>query len=87
MTMAAPKYGLIDNSQGPRWAEQLLNRRTSLPLRRLADHPGSAIGWEDHLIPGSASDLELPGGHLSRSSVRRYAEAIRMLARAFATRP
>jgi protein MpaA len=79
-------YGLIDDSQGPRWAEQLLSRTTGLPLERLTDYPGSAIGWEDHLIPGSAFDLELPGGHLSPSSVHRYAEAIRLLARTYATR-
>jgi len=79
-------YGLIDDSQGPRWAEQLLSRTSGLPVQRLPDYPGSAIGWEDHLIPGSAFDLELRGGHLSRSSVRRYADAIRMLERAFGTR-
>jgi protein MpaA len=78
-------YGLIDDSQGPRWAEQLLSRTTGLPLERLPDYPGSAIGWEDHLIPGSAFDLELPGGRLSPSTVHRYAEAIRLLARTYAT--
>lgn len=78
-------YGLIDDSQGPRWAEQLLSRTTGLPLKRLTDYPGSAIGWENNLIPGSAFDLELPGGNLSRSTVHRYAEAIRLLARTYAT--
>jgi murein peptide amidase A len=78
-------YGLIDDSQGPRWAEQLLSRTTGLPLARLADYPGSAIGWENHLIPSSAFDLELPGGYPSRSTVDRYAEAIQLLARTYAT--
>jgi murein peptide amidase A len=78
-------YGLVDDSQGPRWAEELLSRTTGLPLARLADYPGSAIGWEDHLIPGSAFDLELPGGQLSPSTVHRFAEAIRGLARTYAT--
>lgn len=79
-------YALIDDSQGPRWAEQLLSRATGMPLTRLADYPGSAIGWEDHIIPGSSFDLELPGGQLSGASVNRYAEAIRLLARTYATR-
>lgn len=79
-------YALIDDSQGPRWAEQLLSRATGTPLARLADYPGSAIGWEDHLIPGSAFDLELPGGQLSGASAHRYAEAIRLLARTYASR-
>ena len=79
-------YALIDDSQGPRRAEQLLSRATGLPLERLVDYPGSAIGWEDHLIPGSAFDLELPGGQLSGSIAHRYAEAIRLLARTYANR-
>jgi murein peptide amidase A len=78
-------YGLIDDSQGPRWAEELLSRTTGLPLEHLADYPGSAIGWENHIIPGSAFDLELPGGHLSPSTVHRYAAAIALLARTYAT--
>lgn len=79
-------YALIDDSQGPRWAEQLLSRLTRLPRKRLPDYPGSAIGWEDHLIPGSAFDLELPAGPLSASTVRRYTEAIYVLARTYALR-
>jgi murein peptide amidase A len=80
-------YGLIDDSQGPPWAEQLLSRTTALPLERLNDYPGSAIGWEDHLIPRSAFDLELPGLPLTPSLVRRYVDAIRLLARTYAKRP
>jgi protein MpaA len=80
-------YGLIDDSQGPRWAEQLLSRTTGLPLTRLNDFPGSAIGWEDHLVPGSAFDLELPGRPLTPSRLRRYVDAIRRLAQTYALRP
>jgi len=76
---------LIDDSQGPGWAEQVLGRATGLPLRRLTDYPGSAIGWEDHLMPASAFDLELPGG-VGRTDARRYAEAIQRLARTYASR-
>jgi protein MpaA len=77
-------YGLIDDSQGPRWAEQQLARALELPLRRLPDYPGSAIGWDDHIVPASAFDLELPGGRLSRATVFRTVSAIRALARRFA---
>jgi protein MpaA len=79
-------YGVIDDSQGPRWAEQLLSRATGLPLERINDYPGSAIGWEDHLIPRSAFDLELPGPPLTPPRIRRYVDAIRLLARTYATR-
>lgn len=77
-------YGLIDESQGPRWAEQRLARALKLPLERLPDYPGSGIGWDDHVIPRSAFDVELPGGGLSRPEIRRVAIAIRSLAQRFA---
>jgi protein MpaA len=78
-------YGLIDDSQGPRWAERQLARAIKLPLERLPDYPGSAIGWDDHVGPASAFDLELPG-QLSRARARLVAGAIRALARQFAGR-
>jgi protein MpaA len=77
-------YALIDDSQGPGWAEQQLARTLGLPLERLPDYPGSAIGYDDHIVPGSAFDVELPG-NLSQAAVRRVAAAIRMLAQRFAT--
>jgi murein peptide amidase A len=79
-------YGLIDDSQGPWWAERLLAPAFRLPLERLVDYPGSAIGWEDHVLPGTAFDVELPGGHLSAAMARFYANGIRSLAHRFARR-
>jgi protein MpaA len=76
-------YGLIDDSQGPRWAERQLARKIGLPLRRLPDYPGSAIGWDDHIVPRSAFDVELPAP-LSRARIRVIATAIRSLAQRFA---
>lgn len=73
-------YGLVDDSEGPRWAEQQLARATGFPLRRLPDYPGSAIGWDDHLVPGSAFDVELPGGDLSRTTADLVVDGIRSLA-------
>jgi protein MpaA len=77
-------YGVIDDSQGPRWAELQLARVLKLPLARLPDYPGSAIGWDDHIVPASAFDVELPGGRLNRATIGRIATAIRSLARRFA---
>jgi len=54
-------------------------RSLKLPLERLPDYPGSAIGWEDHLVRASAFDLELPS-RLSRATIRRVATAIRSVA-------
>lgn len=78
-------YGLIDDSEGPRWAERQLARALSLPLQRLPDYPGSAIGWDDHIVPASAFDVELPGGQLSGATLRRVANGIRSLAQRFAS--
>jgi murein peptide amidase A len=76
-------YGLIDDSEGPRWAEQLLAQTIALPLQPLLDYPGSAIGWNDHIVPNSAFDVELAGGHLTEATVSLYAAGIRSLARKF----
>ena len=73
-------YRLIDDSEGPRWAERYLARATGLPLARLPDYPGSAIGWDNHIVPSSAFDVELPGGQLSRATIRRAVTGIRALA-------
>ena len=70
--------------EGPRWAERLLAQAIKLPLERLPDYPGSAIGWDDHVVPDSAFDVELPGGQLSGQTVRRYATGIRSLVLRFA---
>jgi len=72
-------YGLVDDSQGPHWAERLLARSLELPLQPLPDYPGSAIGWEDNTVHASAFDLELPS-RLSRATIRRVATAIRSVA-------
>jgi protein MpaA len=77
-------YRLIDDSEGPLWAERYLARATELPLRRLPDYAGSSIGWDDHIVPSSAFDVELPGGELSQTTIRRVTTGIRSLASRFA---
>jgi len=79
-------YAAIDDSEGPRWAEDLLAKALRLPLDRLPDYPGSAIGYDDHVVPDSAFDAELPG-NLSPAATRRAAAAIRFLAQRLASDP
>ena len=79
-------YGLVDDSQGPRWAERQLARALELPVERLRDYPGSAIVWNDHIVPVSAFDLELPGGAPGRTDIGLVVGAIRALASRFAGR-
>ena len=79
-------YGVIDASEGPGWAEQQLARALKLPLEQLRDYPGSAIGYDNHLVPASAFDVELPG-NLSPTDIQRAAAAIRVLAQRFAADP
>jgi murein peptide amidase A len=78
-------YGLVDNSQGPRWAERLLARSLQLPLERLPRYPGSAIGWDNHIVHASAFDVELPG-HLGRTRIQHVATGIRSLVARFGRR-
>jgi protein MpaA len=57
-------------------------RRTGLPLRSLPRYRGTAVGWENHAVPGgSAFVVELPAG---RPGARRHAAAVLALARALA---
>ena len=81
---ARPTYGVwfhqalavIDDSQGPPAVEALFSRTLHLPMRRLTDYRGSAVGWEDQLRSHSAFAVELPAGRLSRDNVRSAALAV-----------
>ncbi|WP_196807309.1 M14 family zinc carboxypeptidase [Candidatus Solirubrobacter pratensis] len=56
-------------------------RRTGLPLRSLPDYRGTAVGWENHLIPGgSAFVVELRSGP---ADAGRHAGAVLALARRY----
>jgi hypothetical protein len=74
-------YGLIDDSEGPLAVEKVMAHAMGLPLERLLDYPGSAIGWEDHVFPNTAFDIELPGGPMTQAATSRYVNAIRLVAR------
>ncbi|MFC4050015.1 M14 family zinc carboxypeptidase [Actinomadura syzygii] len=70
---------VVDDSEGPKGVERRFARDVGLPPRKLTDHPGSATGWENTLVRGSAFVVELPGGRLSAQAVRRYADAVRRI--------
>ena len=57
-------------------------RRTGLPLRSLPNYRGTAVGWQNQLIPdGSAFVVELRAG---RAPAKRHADAVLALARRYA---
>ena len=57
-------------------------RRTGLPLRSLPDYHGTAIGWENHLVPtGSAFVVELRRRRRRRCSA--HVDAVLALARRY----
>jgi protein MpaA len=68
---------LVDESGGNVTVERRFAALVGLPLHRLARRPGSAVGWENHTLPGStAFVVELPAGSLPNSSVHRFAHAV-----------
>jgi protein MpaA len=66
-----------DDSQGPRSIERRYARMAGLPLSPLTDYPGSATGWQDHLLGPTAFVVELPAGALSDGQVRANVAAVR----------
>lgn len=68
--------GVTDLSGGAPGPERRFARLSGLPLRRLERYPGSALGWENHLLPqSSAFVVELPA-RLSLGQAKRYAHAV-----------
>jgi murein peptide amidase A len=56
-------------------------RRTGLPLRSLPNYRGTAVGWQNRLIPdGSAFVVEL---HAGPAPVERHADAVLALSRRY----
>ena len=67
----------VDRSGGDQAIERRFAAMVGLPLRRLPREPGSAVGWENHALPGrTAFVVELPPGKLSGAAVRRFARAV-----------
>ena len=72
---------LIDNSEGPPRAEAAVARALGLPERSLPDFPGSAIGYENSLMPRSGFAVELRPGRLDSAATTRVIRAILTLVR------
>jgi protein MpaA len=57
--------------------------RTGLPLRSLPNYHGTAVGWENHLVPsGTAFVVELKAG---AAPVRKHVDAVLALSRRIAS--
>lgn len=68
--------GVVDDSQGPRRIERHYAHAVGLPLRPLTDYPGSATGWQDHLLGPTAFVVELPPGALSVRQTQTHVAAV-----------
>lgn len=67
---------LVDASGGNIAVERRYARLVGLPLRRLSRYPGSATGWQDHVLPhGTAFVVELPPGSLTSTRADQFARA------------
>jgi protein MpaA len=75
---------VVDVSQGPRLEEDLMSRLLGLRERSLPDYRGSAVGYEDQLVPRSAFVVELPAGTPSPNRSRVLIDSIVKTARSVA---
>jgi beta-N-acetylhexosaminidase len=76
---------IVVKSTGDPKLEKLYSARSGLPRKALPRYHGTAISWQNHSFPGdSAFVVELPGGTLPASGVRRHANAVLSVARAIA---
>jgi protein MpaA len=71
---------VVDDSEGPIAAERRFAALVGLPLAPLTDYPGSAVGWENHVLGATAFVVELPAGEVSGNQVRRYVGAVTTVA-------
>ncbi len=69
-------------ASGPRPLSEPESRLAYRPIRRLRPrYPASAVGWENHRLPGTtAFAVELPAGALPARVVSRYAAAVLAIA-------
>jgi N-acetylmuramoyl-L-alanine amidase/Zinc carboxypeptidase len=76
---------MVVKSTGDPKLERLYSVRSGLPRRSLPRYHGTAVSWQNHRYAGdTAFVVELPGGALTSSGVRRHAGAVLALARAVA---
>ncbi len=76
---------IVVRSAGDPKLERLYSRRSGLPRKALPRYHGTAVSWQNHTFAGdTAFVVELPGGVLPATGVRRHARAVLALARAVA---
>jgi hypothetical protein len=75
---------VVDVSQGPRRQEDLMSRLLGLSELTMRDYRGSAVGYENQLLPRTAFVVELRAGGLSPSQSRALADSIVQAARSLA---
>jgi protein MpaA len=68
---------VVDLSGGSAAIERRFAQLVDLPAARLPRYPGSAIGWENHRLPGAtAFVVELPGRRASSTLINDSTNAI-----------
>jgi protein MpaA len=74
---AAHRLILRIRSGGTAGLERRYARLVGLRVMRLLRYPGSAVGWENHVLPSTtAFVVELPPGRSSTRTAARYAAAV-----------
>jgi murein peptide amidase A len=75
---------VVDESGGSKALERRFASAAGLPLARLPREPGSAVGWENHILPRStAFVVELPDGRLSQAAIDRFTRAVIAVGRGY----
>jgi murein peptide amidase A len=75
---------VVDESGGSKALERRFASAVDFRLARLPREPGSVVGWENHVLPGStAFVVELPDGTLSRAALGRFARAVVAVGRGY----
>jgi N-acetylmuramoyl-L-alanine amidase len=76
---------MVVKSAGDPYLQRLYSRLSGLPRRRLPAYHGTATSWQNSSFEGdTAFVVELPGGALPSSGVRRHTRAVLSTARAVA---
>jgi N-acetylmuramoyl-L-alanine amidase len=76
---------MVVAAEGDAALERLYARGSRLPRKRLPDYHGTVSSWQNNTFPGdTAFVVELPGGRLDATAVRRHARTVLSLARSIA---
>jgi len=76
---------MVVAAEGDAALERLYARGSGLPRKRLPAYHGTVSSWQNSTFPGdTAFVVELPGGRLDATSVRRHARTVLSLARSIA---